>query len=179
VSVKVSTWVWEHSPVGGNKRLVLLAIADNASDDGTNAWPSLATLARKTLLDERTVRRILRSLENDGHLKIDVSAGPSGTNRYAVIMHPPEQTPGQNAPRANCPPGKQTPPPDTATPPSPGHSYAPRTSLNVQRTSKRDAALRREGDGKPSAALPRPRCPRHPALVARYCCGEDLAGDIP
>ncbi len=55
MSVKVVTWVWEHSPVAGNERLVLLAITDSAEDDGRNAWPSVATLASKTRLDPRTV----------------------------------------------------------------------------------------------------------------------------
>jgi len=58
MSIRVMTWVWDNSTVGGNERLCLLAIADNAADDGRNAWPSLATLARKTRLDERTVRRV-------------------------------------------------------------------------------------------------------------------------
>ena len=40
------TWVGDHSPVGGNERLVLLAIADCANDEGGDAWPSIATLAR-------------------------------------------------------------------------------------------------------------------------------------
>ncbi|MBM0234635.1 helix-turn-helix domain-containing protein [Micromonospora sp. STR1_7] len=76
MSVRVMTWVWDHSPVGGTERLVLLAIADFAADDGSNAWPSLGTLARKARLDERTVRRIIRRLQDGGHLLVDVAAGP-------------------------------------------------------------------------------------------------------
>src|SRR5690242_254595 len=76
VSVRVMTWVWDHSTVGGNDRLVLLAIADCAADDGTNAWPSMTTLARKVRLDERTVRRIVRKLAEGGHLLVQVAAGP-------------------------------------------------------------------------------------------------------
>ncbi|MEW2382304.1 helix-turn-helix domain-containing protein [Micromonospora sp. NPDC047707] len=75
MSVRVMTWVWDHSPVGGTERLVLLAIADCAADDGANAWPSLGTLARKARLDERTVRRIIRRLEVGGHLLVEVAAG--------------------------------------------------------------------------------------------------------
>jgi hypothetical protein len=33
------TWVWQHSRADGNVRLVLLAIADSANDDGLDAWP--------------------------------------------------------------------------------------------------------------------------------------------
>ncbi|MEU8079278.1 helix-turn-helix domain-containing protein [Catellatospora citrea] len=87
MSIKVMNWVWSESTTGGTERLLLLAIADNATDDGTNAYPSLATLARKVRLDERTVRRLLRKLEDGKHIKVAVGAGPRGTNRYTVIMH--------------------------------------------------------------------------------------------
>jgi hypothetical protein len=179
MSVRVMTWVWDHSPVGGTERLVLLAIADCAADDGTNAWPALSTLARKTLLDERTVRRIIRRLEDGGHLAVAVAAGPNGTNRYAVIMS--GGTPGQSAPRSECPPGNSTRPPDTATPPPPGHSRAPRTSLNVPLTSKRASARANSSGRQPSAvslsrgaALPPPsqapeRCSRHRGQYAGFC----------
>ena len=86
MSIRVMSWVWDSSPVGGNERLVLLAIADNAADDGTDAWPALHTLARKTLLDVRTVRRIVRRLEAGGHLHVARVAGPRGANRYTVLM---------------------------------------------------------------------------------------------
>ena len=120
------TWVWEESPTKGTDLLTLLAIADNAADDGSNAWPSIARLARKTRLDERTVRRVLRRLADGGHLRIEVAAGPHGTNRYAVLMPAGESPPGQNAPLSDCPPGVLGSPRDTAAPPPPGHSCAPR-----------------------------------------------------
>lgn len=87
MSVKVMTWVWEHSPVAGNERLVLLAIADNADDAGSNAWPSVRTLAHKTRLDARTVQRVVRRLCEGGHLKVTPSAGRGGANLYQVVMH--------------------------------------------------------------------------------------------
>ncbi len=183
------TWVWEQSPVGGNERLTLLAIADNASDDGTNAWPSLATLARKTRLDERTVRR----LQDGGHLRVEVAAGPSGTNRYAVLMSTPGNLPpGQDDPRSDCPQDIQASPPDTVAPPTPGHSYAPRTSLNLPRTSKRASARVIPNGQRPSAvplsrgaALPPAgnapdRCPQHPGQYADYCgpCRAEALGGV-
>jgi hypothetical protein len=97
------TWVWEHSPAKGTELLTLLAIANNAADDGSNAWPSIARLAQKTRLDERTVRRVLHRLAEGGHLVIEVSAGPSGTNRYTVVMTPGNLPPGQNALLTGCP----------------------------------------------------------------------------
>lgn len=48
--------------------LVLLAVADYAYDDGTNAWPSVKLLAEKSRMTERAVRFILARLEADGEL---------------------------------------------------------------------------------------------------------------
>ncbi|MFC7544855.1 helix-turn-helix domain-containing protein [Plantactinospora sp. GCM10030261] len=168
------TWVWDHSPAGGNERLVLLAIADNAADDGGNAWPSLGTLARKTRLDERTVRRIIRRLEDAGQLAVAVAAGPGGTNRYTVIMS--DGTPGSVPPGQIDSPDIQPDPPGVAVPPSPGHSRAPRTSLNFPKNVQpRSRSLR-------GAALPaNPRaghCPKHRGCPAGNCgpCRSEALG---
>lgn len=86
MSVKVSGWVWEHSKTGGGDRLLLLAIADNAGDDGDNAWPSIATLAHKTQTADRTVQRGIERLEREGCLQVHRGAGRGGTHRYVVLM---------------------------------------------------------------------------------------------
>ncbi|MGH3993304.1 MAG: helix-turn-helix domain-containing protein, partial [Pseudonocardiaceae bacterium] len=82
MSLKAMTWVWDHSPAAGTELLVLLAIADNADDTGANAYPSTDTLARKTRLDTRTVQRVIRRLEKDGHVVVDRGGGRAA-NRYA------------------------------------------------------------------------------------------------
>jgi len=81
VSIKVSSLVWEHAPVGGSDLLVLLALADFANDEGTNAWPSHATLARKARLSEERIRHVLRSLQKRGLILVDVQAGGPATLR--------------------------------------------------------------------------------------------------
>lgn len=93
MSIKVMTWVWAHSPAQGTDRLILLAIADSADDDGGNAWPSEATLADKAKVSERTVRRSIRSLEEMGVLTVEPHAGglpetrpDRRPNRYKVHM---------------------------------------------------------------------------------------------
>jgi len=81
MSVKVMSWVWDHSQAGGTDRLVLLAIADSADHDGTNAWPSVATIARKCQVSERTVQRSIRSLVDLGELRVQAQAGGTGKMR--------------------------------------------------------------------------------------------------
>jgi DNA-binding Lrp family transcriptional regulator len=85
VSIACMTRVWEHSRHKGSELLVLLAIADFAHDDGSNAFPSIGTLAKKTRLSVRSVQDILRKLERSGELRVDYEAGPGGTNVYQVV----------------------------------------------------------------------------------------------
>jgi Helix-turn-helix domain len=47
-------------------KLVLLAMADHAHDDGTSCYPSIETLARKTSQSRRGVQKIMRRLEEAG-----------------------------------------------------------------------------------------------------------------
>lgn len=89
MSVKVTTWVWEHSASRGPARLVLLAIADNAHDDGAQAWPSITTLVRKTGLAERTVQAAIKTLAKLGELDVEHNAGPRCVNLYRVLMTTP------------------------------------------------------------------------------------------
>lgn len=85
--------VWKQSSSSGTDRLVLLAIADAADDDGTNAWPSVATIAAKCKVSPRTVQRSLGTLVELGELAVEKQAGGSPStpadkrpNRYAVLL---------------------------------------------------------------------------------------------
>jgi hypothetical protein len=69
MSVYCTTRVWKKSKATGNDKLVLLAIADTAWEDGTNAFPSVGHIAHKTGLDKRTVKRIVKKLIEIGELK--------------------------------------------------------------------------------------------------------------
>lgn len=87
------TQVWDSTEAKGTDRLVLLAIADSADDDGSNAWPSVARLAHKAQVSERTVQRAIRSLEAMGLVFIEENVGGPGNarsdrrpNRYTVLL---------------------------------------------------------------------------------------------
>lgn len=60
-------WVWRQN-LAPMAKIVLLAIADHADDDGGNAYPSKSTLALKTGYSERQVIRIVNQLTGDGYL---------------------------------------------------------------------------------------------------------------
>lgn len=86
MSIKVMTMVFDRYPEGGNERLLALAMADHARDDGTRIWPSVAELARKTMQSERTVQRQIAKMVSRGWLEVVRSATgrPGDTNEYRV-----------------------------------------------------------------------------------------------
>ena len=88
MSVRVTAWVLWDSPSTGNDRLVLIAIADEADDEGRNAFPSYDTIARKARIDKRTAMRSVDRLEAGGELlvKRPDRAGRGHHNRYVVVM---------------------------------------------------------------------------------------------
>jgi hypothetical protein len=84
VSIKVQSYVWEHSKAKGSALLLLLAIADHAHDDGDNAYPSVDTLKNKCRQSERNVQRLLRELAAMGEINIRDQKGPHGCNVYVI-----------------------------------------------------------------------------------------------
>lgn len=114
------SWVWESSRAEGIDRLVLLAVADHASDDGRNAYPSVRRLAEKTKVSTRTVQRALASLVRLGELRVKANAGQGGANVYTVVMTPRQaDTPDRlTPPRQADTPSESRPPrqPDTTPP---------------------------------------------------------------
>jgi hypothetical protein len=79
--------VWQHSRQSGGALVLLLAIADNAHDDGDSAYPSIATLAKKARMTERNVNLLLKQLVEAGEIGIRQGEGPRGTNVYRVNLH--------------------------------------------------------------------------------------------
>jgi hypothetical protein len=86
MSTRLMLQVMEHSPQSGSKKLLLLAIAKFANDDGTGATPSVATLARLVGTKPRNVQYLLRDLEQSGELVCELHAGPDGCNHYTIII---------------------------------------------------------------------------------------------
>lgn len=69
------------------KKLVLIKLADNANDAG-EAWPSYQHIADQCEIDRSTVKRHIKSLEDDGLLKIEARKGPKGnsSNLYTLMI---------------------------------------------------------------------------------------------
>jgi biotin operon repressor len=70
------------------EKLVLLAMADHAQDDGTGCYPSVQRLATKTSLSRRGVQKISRRLEDAGFLvpSARIKGGRSLTTEYRITL---------------------------------------------------------------------------------------------
>lgn len=66
---------------------VLVALADNAWDDGRGAFPAIATIAKRARVSERTVQRSLRTLEADGLIRQGDQALAASYGRYAPTVY--------------------------------------------------------------------------------------------
>lgn len=62
------TAVWESDVQPAGKRIVLLAIADSANDEGF-CWPNMATIARKAGVGLSSARKAVAALEEEGLLE--------------------------------------------------------------------------------------------------------------
>lgn len=89
MSMEAMNYVWKHSKHSGNRLLLLLAIADQANDDGV-CFPGVDKLAEKLRCSDRYVQKLLEELEQSQELAIDECSGiqtRSGwTNRYTVVI---------------------------------------------------------------------------------------------
>ena len=102
-------------------KLVLLALADYANDDG-GCWPSMATLARKCSKGERTIQGAIKSLVEAGHMSRKETPGKG----CHYTIHP----------RSNCAPAESAPPQKTAqTPAESADKPSKRTIIRNERES--------------------------------------------
>lgn len=172
------SWVFKHSEAPPIERLLLLALADAANADGTEAWPSIDELTRKTGMHRRTVHRAIDRLVEMGELEVEKTIMRGRwRNCYRILMggDSPPRTRGRaprrrsgSAPRGTAPQvadshptgGTQSTPGGTA-PPAHSLSTHPEPSLNHPVA---DPPVRDEPrTAKPPAT--KPRKPREPDLV--------------
>jgi hypothetical protein len=67
-------------------KLVLLALADHANDEGESAYPGLTKLERKTGMSRQGVIDILSALRYNGLIDWKESASKLGTNNYTIHL---------------------------------------------------------------------------------------------
>jgi hypothetical protein len=79
MSYQATSAVFDHVPAtmaSGSDRLVLLALANHASGDTMECWPSIALIAKEAGVTEDTVKRSLRVLVERGLIEREVNGAP-------------------------------------------------------------------------------------------------------
>lgn len=105
-----SVWMLDLPP---NQKLVLMSLADQAGDTGI-CWPSIKYIATRVCLEERSVQRVLRTLQNKGLIRIEKrfrNDGSLTSNKFFLL----EKIPGDNLsppPRKTTNKGVTLQPPD-------------------------------------------------------------------
>lgn len=133
MSLDVLTAIWRDPPCKGGDLLCLLAIADNADENGY-AWPSVSTIARKAAMGERGAQKCIKKLADAQLISIKSGGGRNKTNAYQITTNGI----GEGRKRQN--PEQNTPPPSS-----------PFTDVNPERC-----------DINPEPAFAKPRTPVHP-----------------
>lgn len=82
MSIKVMSAVWELD-LPGDEKLILLAFADHADDEGL-CYPSIGRIAAKCCVSRSTIQRKIKSLVDRGVLAVSRGIGRTHTSRYTV-----------------------------------------------------------------------------------------------
>jgi DNA-binding transcriptional ArsR family regulator len=117
VSIPATTWAFQQTDLPPTRRFVLVALADMLKMGQADCWPSIATLADRTGLSERSVRYALRDLEADHYVHVaPARRGRTPTYRLPWMMFGAGQRAGQVAKWERLYGGSSCPPPSDGDP---------------------------------------------------------------
>ena len=147
MSIAWMTRVWRSPAPKGADRMMLLALADNANDEGF-CWPSIRTLSKKCAVSERAARRTVHRLAQSGYVAVEERPGRS----TVYHLHAARLTPvAGDTPVVDDPPvadDSPTPVVDDRPPLSPTTGEPSKNrQMNRQQQQKEASTLDRRGDG--------------------------------
>lgn len=119
---------WPLQGMSGPQKAVLISLADNANDEGV-CWPSVARIAQRTCLGERTVQAAIKWLTQVGLLAVRERMGRSTMYTLTPAAYAP---PHEMHPAAAAPP----PPQERHTTPA---AAAPRTVIEPSSEPSQDS----------------------------------------
>lgn len=125
--------IFDSLTLGPTERLVMLALADHADDEG-KCYPSILRLCDRTGLSERAVQNNIKKLVSQGYLSVNIGGGKGNANLYFVSPNP-----AANAPRTRCTPAPDAPQTPQQVRPNPAPD-APEPSVTIIEPSIRGAA---------------------------------------
>ena len=80
MSIRLMSEVWRTN-LATTEKMVLLVIADHANDEGTQSYPSQATIAQKASISIRTVQRVVNQLCALNYIRMFKHSGGSADCR--------------------------------------------------------------------------------------------------
>lgn len=98
--MKLMNQVWEADLGHASRKLVMLALADNANDKG-ECWPGLDNIARRTGLHRTTVSKTIKNLEASGLLSHLPGKGRKSSHYTLNLSRSGSATPTQGGSEAN------------------------------------------------------------------------------
>ncbi len=152
MSESVMRLVRQHSSLTGLGKSVLLAISHYAQDDGTGAYPSIASLMRDTGSSDRGVQKAINKAVKAGELKRFHNFGPNGVNVYEVRI---DNLRGNDERASTKKRVHERPAPELCSPPEPGSDKG--SGIRVQHYSEKTKNLGRSRDSfkRPDSHLTR------------------------
>lgn len=88
MSVKLMNLAWTVAIPNASAKIVLLALADHANDEGTSCFPQIETICKKCGLTYRGVTKILEQLKTNGQITVVSGRGRHRSNNYKVHPDP-------------------------------------------------------------------------------------------
>jgi hypothetical protein len=93
MSCRARDWAWRRKGLTLAQRVVLLALAEHADENGASCFPSLGLLERMTELSRRGITKALSGL--DGTLIERDRGGPGRATRYRLLVQEPNDSDGE------------------------------------------------------------------------------------
>ena len=85
MSIKIMSMVFD-TPLKPNQKLIMLALADHASDSGGRVFPSMERVAHKVCLSKRQVQRIMNDLRKEGLIHMTHKASRHRPREYRIDL---------------------------------------------------------------------------------------------
>jgi Helix-turn-helix domain len=84
MSIKIMSWVLDHSPYEGKARLIHVVLADHANDEGV-CWPRQDQIAKRAGCSVEHVRMTVKQMVADGYVElVSASKGRGSSHRYLL-----------------------------------------------------------------------------------------------
>lgn len=87
MSIKIMSWVLDHSPYEGKARLIHVVLADHANDEGV-CWPRQDQIAARAGCSVEHVRVTVKQMVADGYVELIAASKGRGSSHKYLLKNP-------------------------------------------------------------------------------------------